>query len=146
MNIFKELRKEHDIQRSLCDELIKTEGATDKRKLVFHKLKHELEIHADAEERFFYKPLISKDRTQDLARHGIAEHHEMDELIEKLEETEMDAASWLKTAKELKHEVEHHLKDEELEFFQVAGKVFDEDQKEELGSKYREYIEEHRIA
>jgi len=77
------------------------------------------------------------------ARHGIAEQHEIDELIEKLEDTEMDASSWLKFAKDLQHKVEHHLKDEEHTFFQLAGKVLSESQKTDLAKAYNEYITEN---
>lgn len=68
-------------------------------------------MHANAEERHFYKPLISNNMMQEKARHGIAEHYEIDELIAQLEETEYDSSAWLKRAKQLKEKVEHHLED-----------------------------------
>ncbi len=143
MNIFESIRKDHDTQRELLDQLVQTTGDTDKRDTIFKKLKKELEVHADAEERHFYKPLISDDMMQDKARHGIAEHHEIDELIEKLEDTDYDSSAWLKYAKDLKEKVEHHLEDEEHSFFQLAGKVFNETQKEDLAKKYRSYMTEN---
>lgn len=143
MNIFESIRKDHDTQRELLDQLVQTTGDTDKRDTIFKKLKKELEVHADAEERHFYKPLISDDMMQDKARHGIAEHHEIDELIEKLEDTDYDSSAWLKYAKDLKEKVEHHLEDEEHSFFQLAGKVFNQTQKEDLAKKYRSYMIEN---
>lgn len=144
MNIYESIRKDHDIQRDLLDKLVETSGDTTKRSQLFKDLKKELTIHANAEERHFYKPLIPVDMMQDHARHGIAEHHEIDELIEQLEDTEMDSSAWLKIAKNLKDKVEHHLEDEEHSFFQLSGKVFSEKQKEELADKYNAYMEEHR--
>lgn len=111
---------------------------------LFKILKHELEIHADAEERFFYVPLIQKDLTQEKARHSVAEHHEMDELVEQLEDTEMDASNWLKIAKDLEHQLIHHLDEEEQEVFQMAGKALTENQKTSLASDYNKYIKENR--
>ncbi|MCP4053243.1 MULTISPECIES: hemerythrin domain-containing protein [Mesoflavibacter] len=143
MNIFESIRKDHDTQRELLDQLVQTTGDTKKRDTIFKKLKKELEVHADAEERHFYKPLISDDMMQDKARHGIAEHHEIDELIEKLEDTDYDSSAWLKYAKDLKEKVEHHLEDEEHSFFQLAGKVFNQTQKEDLAKKYRSYMIEN---
>tara|TARA_Y100001963_G_C6726542_1_gene421739 strand:- start:706 stop:1140 length:435 start_codon:yes stop_codon:yes gene_type:complete len=143
MNIFESIRKDHDTQRELLDQLVQTTGDTDKRDTIFKKLKKELEVHADAEERHFYKPLISDDMMQEKARHGIAEHHEIDELIEKLEDTDYDSSAWLKYAKDLKEKVEHHLEDEEHSFFQLAGKVFNQTQKEDLAKKYRSYMTEN---
>ena len=136
--IFEELRKDHDYQRSLLEALVHTEGDSEDRKRHFYNLKHELERHAKAEERYFYKPLISKDMTQDKARHGIHEHEQIDDILEKMSSTDWSSPEWLKLAKELKHKVEHHLKDEEHDFFQMAGKVLNEDQKEILADSFSE--------
>ncbi|WP_341214607.1 hemerythrin domain-containing protein [uncultured Wocania sp.] len=140
MNIFEAIRKDHDTQRDLLKKLVNTSGETKERKQTFKTLKNELEIHANAEERHFYKPLISNDMMQEKARHGIAEHHEIDELIEKLEETDYDSSAWLKYAKDLKEKVEHHLEDEEHIFFQLAGKVFSETKKKSLAEDYTNYM------
>lgn len=145
MTIFEALREDHDIQRDLVNKLIETSGNSDDRILIFHKLKNELALHANAEERYFYTPLIKDDMTQEKARHGIAEHHELDELVEKLETTAMSSPGWLVTAKELAHKVKHHLEDEEKVFFQLGGKVIQESKKTELGKQYLNYMEENRI-
>lgn len=144
MTIFEALRKDHDIQRDLLETLVNTSGDSDTRKNAFNTLKHELKIHEDAEERHFYNPLFEIDMTQDHARHGVAEHHEIDELVEKLEDTEMDSSAWLKYAKDLKEKVEHHLKDEERTFFQLAGKALKENEKTSLGKAYKTYISKQR--
>ena len=144
MNIFEALRQEHEIQRHLVAKLVETHGDTQERKKIFEQLKHELKIHADAEERHFYIPLIKKDLTQEKARHSVAEHHEMDELIEQLEDTEMDASNWLKIAKELEHKVIHHLDEEEQEVFQMAGKVLTDNQKLSLAEDYNKEIKKMR--
>ncbi|MCK8482053.1 hemerythrin domain-containing protein [Psychroserpens algicola] len=144
MNIFEAIRKDHDIQRDLLDRLVETSGDTKKRDEIFKSLKKELQIHADAEERHYYKPLIDSDMMQDKARHGIAEHHEIDELIEKLEDTDYDSSAWLKIAKDLKHKVEHHLEDEEHKFFQLSGKVLSDNQKTSLAKSYNDYMESNR--
>lgn len=144
MNIFEALRQEHEIQRELVKKLVATHGDTQERKKIFEQLKHELKIHADAEERHFYVPLIQKDLTQEKARHSVAEHHEMDELIEQLEDTEMSASNWLKIAKDLEHKVTHHLDEEEHEVFQLAGKALTEKQKTSLASDYNKEITKNR--
>lgn len=144
MNIFESLRKDHDRQRSLLEKLTKTHGDTKERATLFEELKTELQIHADAEERHFYKPLIDHEMTQEKARHSIAEHHEIDELIEELETTDFSSPGWLVTAKKLKEQVEHHLDEEEHEVFQVAGKVLTKDLKKVLASEYEGYMKKHR--
>ena len=144
MNIFEALREDHQKQRTLVDILVKTHGDSEGRDEIFQKLKHELQIHADAEERYFYKPLIDSDLTQEKARHSIAEHHEMDELIEELENTDYSSPHWVAVAKKLHERVHHHLDEEEHEVFQMAGKALNETQKTTLGQNYRKAIEENR--
>ena len=141
MTIFESIRKDHDTQRELLDQLVKTTGDSKQRDKIYKQLKNELNIHAEAEERHFYKPLISNDMMQEKARHGIAEHHEIDELLEQLDDTEYSSSAWLKIAKDLKEKVEHHLEDEEHTFFQLAGKVFNEQQKTALAKDYRSYMD-----
>ncbi len=102
MNIFEALRQSHDEQRRLADQLIQTQGDSPDRDALFSELKLELAAHAAAEERCFYVPLIEHDLTQDAARHGIAEHHELDEMVEKLEEDDYSSPGWLVGARQLK--------------------------------------------
>ncbi|MAN60108.1 MAG: hemerythrin [Flavobacteriaceae bacterium] len=144
MNIFEAIRKDHDKQRELCRLVTSTSGKSEGRKEMWEKLKHELQIHADAEERTFYSPLIHTEMMQEHARHGIAEHHEMDELIEKIDDTDMDSPAWLTYAKQLCEKVEHHLEDEEHSFFQMAGKVFTEQQKTSIAKDYLEEMKKRR--
>lgn len=138
MNIFEALREDHDTQRHLVDLLIETHGDSQERDKLFGKLKNELKAHAAAEERCFYIPLMKHDITLEKSRHGIAEHHEIDELIAKLEETDYSSPSWLIDAKHLHHQVHHHLDEEEHEVFQMGGKVLTDDQKKRLADAYQE--------
>ncbi|EAQ31011.1 MULTISPECIES: hemerythrin domain-containing protein [Idiomarina] len=145
MNIFDELKTDHDKQRALLDNLSDTQGDEAERRTQFNVLKAQLQAHATAEERYFYSPLINNDSTVDLSRHGIAEHHEIDELIETIEQTDMSSPAWLQHLKSLKHKVLHHLEDEEQGFFQQAGKVLSTQQKSELGSDYRLEMDQQGI-
>ncbi|AKF51487.1 hemerythrin domain-containing protein [Pseudomonas syringae pv. aptata] len=143
MNIFEALRESHDRQRSYADALIQTSGDSAEREKAYKQLKEELQAHETAEERFFYIPLMAHDNGVDLSRHAISEHHEMDEMMEELDETEMSSPAWLATAKKLSEKVHHHLKEEEQKFFQMAGKLLDEKQKQSLAGEYvKEYEEQ----
>ena len=138
MKIFEALRQDHEKQRLLLKILAETSGNTAARREYYEALKTQLESHAIAEERHFYTHLLEKDATVDLTRHGIAEHHEIDELLGKLDETDMSSPAWLRHLKTLQEKVEHHLADEEQEFFQVAGNVLNYIQKTKLADAYRE--------
>ena len=145
-NIFEALRESHDKQRRLLDALTDTHGDTDKREGLFAALKAELHHHAAAEERHFYVPLMEYDQTQEKARHSVAEHHEIDELVETLEQTDYSSPGWLTHAKQLQELVTHHLDEEEQEVFQVAGKVLSDRDKTELAKTYDGMMEEQAGA
>ena len=136
MNIFEALHVSHETQRALSARLLASEPGTPGRHRVFLDLKRELLVHETAEERCFYIPLIEHDATVDAARHAIAEHHEMDEMVEDLEGQAFNAPGWMAGAKKLCEKVGHHLKEEETTFFQEAGKVLTEAQKLALAKDY----------
>lgn len=137
MNIFEALRESHDLQRELAEKLIKTSGDTPERRELFDQLKNELFAHAVAEDRYFYIPLMMSDSGLNITRHALAEHHEMDELLEQLTETELSHSGWLVMAKKLSETVHHHLKEEEQGFFQQAGKILEDKEKESLAKQYQ---------
>ncbi|MBD8524623.1 hemerythrin domain-containing protein [Pseudomarimonas arenosa] len=142
--IFETLRQDHDRQRRLVELLEKTEGDSRARRELFAMLKAELSSHAAAEERHFYAPLIACDLTQEKARHSIAEHHEIDELVESLEEVDMSSSAWLRRAKLLFDRVKHHLEEEEHEVFQLARNALSRAQIVQLGDEYVGSMEEFR--
>lgn len=144
MKIYNAIKKDHDIQRDLCDKLKKTSGASEERKNLWEELKKELQVHAVAEERYFYSPLIETDKMQEDARHGMAEHHEMDELIEELDTTDMSSPHWIATAEKLFEKVEHHLEDEEEDFFPKAKEIYSKTEADNLASDYERSMQEYR--
>lgn len=138
MDIFEALLQSHQKQRALCAKLLASIGEPAQRQQVFEELRAEMAAHETAEERMFYVPLIQHDETVDAARHGIAEHHDMDEMVEDLEECEAGSAEWLETVGKLVHKIEHHLKEEEEKFFPQAREVLSRTEQKELGQPYKD--------
>lgn len=136
MNIFEALRVSHETQRALGAQLLASSPDGPDRHRIFLELKRELLAHETAEERCFYVPLFDHDSTVDASRHAISEHHEMDEMVEDLEGSDLTGQAWMAGAKKLVEKVEHHLKEEETKFFQLAGKVLTEAQKTSLAKEY----------
>ena len=136
MNIFEALRVSHETQRALSARLLASQPQGPERHAIFLELKRELKAHETAEERCFYVPLFDHDSTVNSSRHAIAEHHEMDEMVEDLEQQELNAPGWMAAARKLCEKVEHHLKEEENKFFQEAGKVLTEARKTSLAKDY----------
>ena len=99
--IFEALRESHEIQRDLAEKLLQTSGDTAERRELFKQLKNELFAHETAEDRYFYIPLMMTDSGLNITRHALAEHHEMDEMIEELTATEFSNPGWIAIAKRL---------------------------------------------
>lgn len=136
MNIFEALRVSHDTQRALSARLLSSLADSPERQKIFTELKRELLAHETAEERCFYVPLFAHDVTVDASRHAISEHHQMDEMVEDLEEMDAGSTGWMAGAAKLCEKIEHHLGEEERKFFQEAGKVLTEAQKISLAKEY----------
>jgi hypothetical protein len=80
------------------------------------------------------------------SRHALHEHHQVDELVEELQALDPAGTAWIDKAKELSHEVHHHLREEEKKFFQVSGKLLSDAQKTRLAKQYRrDYLRMHRV-
>lgn len=146
MNIFEALRLSHDTQRAIALQILETQGASPERTKLYRDFRHELAAHAGAEERWFYSPLIDHDSSMAQSRHGMAEHHEMDKLVEELNAMEMSSSGWLVQFKKLQHKVFHHLEDEEHAIFQLAGKVLTDKQKTDLAKSYEEEFVNFRLG
>jgi hemerythrin-like domain-containing protein len=138
MDIFDALLQSHELQRSIAKRLLADIGESEQRAGDFERLKTELAAHETAEERAFYVPLIEHDDAVDAARHGIAEHHEMDEMVECIDKLEPGSAEWLQQLGALVHKLEHHLKEEEEKWFPLARKVLSRSEQKELGEPYQE--------
>lgn len=141
MNIFDALRGSHEKQRAFSRRLLAADERRGDIHQAFLELKAELAAHETAEERHFYIPLWEHDETVDPSRHAIAEHHEMDEMVEDMEALEEGSPEWSELAHQLVHKIEHHLREEEDKFFQAAGRVLSEEQKLGLAIQYREEFE-----
>lgn len=135
--IYDTLRESHQIQRSLCRKLLLSKPHTERRIALFTDLRIELAAHAAAEERYLYAPILMDDMGLESSRHALHEHHEMDELVEQLQEEKTSSRGWLAIARKLSDKVHHHLREEEKKFFQVSGKILSETQKLRLAKQYR---------
>lgn len=137
-DIYAALRESHAVQRSLCTRLLRARAADGHaRRDALRPLRVELEAHAAAEERFLYAVILLDDMGLKSSRHALAEHHEIEELVEAVQESDPKGRAWLEHARALSKRVRHHLKEEEKKFFQVSGKILGPRQKTILGRKYR---------
>jgi hemerythrin-like domain-containing protein len=127
MSIYEALKQDHDRHRDMLARLAETEGDSPSRRELWSEFYYDVGAHAAAEEEAFYSPLMKKEDGQPMGRHSVAEHKELDDIIQELEEMEFSSSGWLTRFKTLRHRYEHHLEEEEKEVFDVARKTLGAD-------------------
>lgn len=136
--IYDEIKNDHDRHREILRKLADTSGDSDERRKLWREFYCTVKSHAAAEEETFYASLIVETWGQDKARHSVAEHKELDDIMDELQETDMASPGWLTRFKTLRHDYEHHIEEEEDEVFERARKVVDDATAKELGPKFLE--------
>ena len=127
--IFERLKQDHDKHRDLIARLDQTSGETPERESLFVELTKELKGHAAAEEQALYSTMMRKPPTTDDTRHSVAEHHEIDEMLNDLAATDMATGGWLVKFRSFSHRYLHHIEEEEDEHFpDFAKHLTDEDE------------------
>lgn len=140
-SLLEQLKKEHEAVKKLfkkaedCDE--------GKRSDVLQEIKEELVPHARGEEKTIYsllKEFLDDEQSSkediNLANEAYEEHRVVDELLKKLESMNSDDERWIAHLKVLKENVEHHIKEEEQELFDLIRKHFTADKLTELKAVY----------
>ena len=152
-SIYETLKKDHDSHRDLLAQLAETEGDSSKRRKLWKEFYYDVGGHAAAEEvaagldlrtvaaaeeETFYAPLMKGEEGQPKGRHSVAEHKELDDIIQELNEMDMSSPGWLTRFKTLRHDYEHHIDEEETEIFPVAKDVIGPDKDGSIGEAFLE--------
>ena len=121
-DVFGRLVEDHDRHRALLAMIEETEGRSPDREKLFRELAKELKAHAAAEEQALWSTVLRDPKTTDSARHAIAEHKEIDDMLADLAARDMASSGWLRRFAGLKDEYLHHIREEEQEQFVAAQK------------------------
>ncbi len=121
-DVFGRLVEDHDCHRALLAMVEETEGKSPDREKLFAELVRELKSHAAAEEQALWSTVLRDPATTDFARHAIAEHKEIDDMLADLAARDMASSGWLRRFGGLKEEYLHHIHEEEQEQFVAAEK------------------------
>ena len=128
--IFDRLKQDHDKHRTLLALLADGGLQPQERESLFTELTKELKGHAAAEEQALYSTMMRKPQTTDDTRHSVAEHHEIDEMLNDLAATDLSSDQWREKFDALKHRYLHHIEEEEDDHFpEFADYLTDEDER-----------------
>nr|WP_295108456.1 hemerythrin domain-containing protein [uncultured Caulobacter sp.] len=119
-DVFGRLVEDHDRHRALLAMIEETHGDSEDRRTLFEELVRELKAHAAAEEQALWSSVLRDPATTDFARHAVAEHKEIDDMLADLAARDMGSPGWLRRFAGLKEEYLHHIREEEQEQFVAA--------------------------
>lgn len=120
--IFGRLVQDHDHHRALLAMIAATQGASAERRRLFVELVKELKGHAAAEEQALWSSVMRNPQTTEDARHAVAEHKQLDALMDDLAAADMASPAWLRRFAKLRETYLHHIREEEQEQFVAAQK------------------------
>ncbi|SLN74199.1 hemerythrin domain-containing protein [Roseisalinus antarcticus] len=143
-DIYEAIKADHQQHRDLLDRIRDTQGASEDRQAAWSEFYYEVKSHAAAEEETFYSKLISKTWGQDVARHSVHEHQELDDLMEELNSMDMSSAGWMEKFGKLDHDYHHHIDEEEDEVFTQARQEVPEDEIHGYGERFLARKQEER--
>jgi hypothetical protein len=132
------LHEDHEIAEELLNQLEASEDDSEERMELFMRVKEEIMVHKVVEERVFYSRLLQHAETREIGKHCNEEHSEVDKLVDKLEQIDINSPKWLQTLSKLKSTLLAHVQEEETTVFEAAQRVFGDELLEELGEIYEQ--------
>ncbi|MGI8837923.1 MAG: hemerythrin domain-containing protein [Pyrinomonadaceae bacterium] len=133
MDAFELLQQDHKKVAQLFEEIEATSGQA--KKQVFSRLKGELDLHAQIEERIFYPALENKEEAREITLEAYEEHKVVKDLLGELASGSGPEDEWDAKLKVLRENVEHHVEEEEGELFSKARQALSKKALEELGAE-----------
>jgi hypothetical protein len=144
MNLYEMLHQDHEKVKSLFEQLEATgEDQERRREQLFSSLFLELDVHSQAEERFFYSQLKSEDQTRELTLESLDDHKLIKRLLEELDSMDKGSPEWTAKCRILRENVEEHVRTEETDLFPLAHKVFDDEEAAGIAEDIESFKEEY---
>ncbi|CAN5343346.1 hypothetical protein BH10PSE15_BH10PSE15_07630 [soil metagenome] len=136
--IYRDLKRDHDKQRAMLKERGERTGASRERKTLFEAFRVELQGHAAAEEESLYATMLGDPELRDDARHSVAEHKEVDDLLGEMIDLDFGSDAWSEKFFHMRRRYEHHITEEEEEMFPAATKELSAETEQRLADVYEE--------
>ncbi|MCC7041555.1 MAG: hemerythrin domain-containing protein [Burkholderiales bacterium] len=132
------VRSDHDEILILARDMYESESG-DERRALLRQLRPAMALHARAQERDVYDPLLARgdDGLRSLAYEGYVKHGVVDDLLEKLvksRKTETD--EWKAHAKVLFDILERHIEEERTHLLPAIEEIFDDDERNAMGRRF----------
>jgi hemerythrin superfamily protein len=137
MTIYECLKKDHKTVEGLLNKLVKSsEGGTENWKKVIDQIRDELIPHARAEEAVLYNALRDADESKSLVAHSYGEHAMAETELRMLQAMKVIDVNWTALAEKLRHDLLHHVEEEESKVFAAAHSVFSNAEAIQMGKAF----------
>lgn len=134
--IYEDLKRDHDKQRAMLEQLAGLKGDSAKRRKLFETFRLEVQSHAAAEEESLYAAMLGDPELRDDARHSVSEHKEVDDLLGEMMELDFASDEWESKFFHMRHRYEHHIDEEEEDMFPAAADELDDATEERMADTY----------
>jgi hemerythrin superfamily protein len=129
------ITQDHRTLEKLFDEL---QRDTERRPELLDKVTALLTAHSKAEEERVY-PVVAKEAGErEEAHHGTDEHHEAEEMLERLRQMKPAGKEFEEKLKEFIDAVKHHVEEEESDILPALREAVSAERLEELGKSFAE--------
>lgn len=131
-NMIDLLKNEHDEVKKMLNETIKNKDTSK-----YPQIQKNLRIHLEGEENLLYPK--TRDKIKDLTLEGYEEHRLVKKELNDLDNLNINDEKWMPKMKVVKDLVEHHVKEEEEEYFPKSEKTLGQDELNKIGKKYEDW-------
>jgi iron-sulfur cluster repair protein YtfE (RIC family) len=130
------LEKDHADAKKAMEEIASLPAdAGDRKKKLFDKLKHELEVHDSIEENLFYPSVQSHAKGLNFTAKDREAHEVVEEALAELAGMPVTEGSWMATFNSMRESLLRHVKDEETNLFVKIRQGLSATQLVELGAR-----------
>lgn len=139
-SIYEELKHEHAEMRSMMESL-----STRYDRRTFDQFAESLERHMEAEEDVLYSRLQDEKEMRPIVLEGIEEHRAAENILRRLQNIEGGTEVWAARLKVLSETIEHHVHEEESNFFPNAQKYIPADEAVDLTRQFEQTREQVHV-
>ena len=144
MNLYELLHDDHERVKRLFREIEATaEIENTRREQLFSTLYREMDLHSQAEEKFFYPRLKNEEETRGIILESFDEHKHIKKLLDDLDTMDKGSPEWTAKLRTLRESVDNHVREEEYELFPRAKMVLDDDESDGISDDIETFKEEH---
>ena len=126
------LKNEHKNVKNLLNEAVENKDTSK-----YPQIQKELRIHLEGEETLLYPK--TREQATDLTLEAYEEHDLVKKELNDLDNLNIENEYWMPKMKVVKDLVEHHVKEEEDEYFPKTEELLGSDQLDHLGQKYADW-------